>query len=71
MGRRAVNIEDIEQATGAKLEAGRRARRLLDDARNTQTGRLHIDPRQAVEALESALAERDSLIMWLVREVTP
>ena len=37
-------------------------RRLLDDARNTQTGRLHISPRQALDAADAAIAEQTAII---------
>jgi len=40
-------------------------RNLLDDARNTQTGKLHISPRQVLTAADAAIAalERDRDLM--------
>ena len=63
-----MTIQQAEHAAGVRLEKGNYARNLLDDARNTQTGKLHIDPRRAVTALEEALTEAYALIVRLAGE---
>lgn len=43
-----------------EVSALEKYRSLLDDARNTQTGKIHISPRQALDAADAAIAELEA-----------
>lgn len=43
-------------------------RNLLDDARNTYTGKLHIHPRHAIEAADAAIAELEYRLSYVEDE---
>ena len=47
------------------MSAADEYRKLLDDARNTMTGKLHISPRQALDAADAAIAELEAEVECL------